>query len=419
MLDDTPDEKRAIFYRRKLLFSKVNVLTVEWDQLIVLKDTKTVINIEVKKGDTLDRLAEASKQTKKRLDIFRKVFGYLITSEWKFVKAACLPNLKEYDVNNTLAPCGNCSKFIIGSEQLEDLKPWMEIFLQNKSSSEVKEYDNLIAGIIGFMSIQIAAGKSNLIVDPIDYNLKTAEQLVADQNALTGENDTKRKAIDLENDIRTNHPEYSDEQIMKELAEQLKEEQHLSYMLNPRQLHAVMSNSPYLIIEGDFGTGKTFVLKERAKRCAEANKDKNIAFINLTRLLERDTTLCELENISVMDIMAKSDFDQYENIKVISCYDLSKFNNWRTAMSKSGESAEDESTLKFKRVEMCSILESYLRNNKYDFVFIDELYIEKSTEADFFQHCASVCVTLKVFTYTISKGKHNFCNIKLLLYSLY
>ena len=396
-----PDEKKEIFYRRKLYFSKVDDLQVEWDLLIVLKESKTVINIEAKKGkNELERLSDASEQTSKRFDIFKKIFGYLLTPEWNYVKAVCLPNLKDYDVHHELAPCGNCNQFIIGNEQLEDMKPWLENFLSKKSISEAKEYDNLIAGIIGYMSLRKASEISTLIIDPIDYNMKTAEMLVADEKDLTGENDKVRRALVLENEIRTKYPAYSNDQILSELELRLKKENHLSYMLNPRQLDAVMKTSPYMIIDGDFGTGKTFVLKEKAKRCAEANKDKNIAFINLTSLLEKNTKLQHLENISVMDIMARIDFHQYDNIKVICCYDLAQ--HYKTA-------EEMQSTARY--INIFALLESYLRHNKYDFIFIDELnnFVKKDEGVDFFQHCNSICVALKVTIYTVKQecpGKH-------------
>ena len=399
---DTPEEKKEIFYRRKLYFSKLADLQVEWDLLIVLKETKTIINIEAKKGENnLDRLVDASKQTTKRLDIFKKIFGYLLSPEWKYVKAVCLPNLRDYDVNDSLAPCGNCRQFIIGNDQLEDMKPWIQNFIQNKSNSSAKEYDNLIAGFIGYMSLRKAADMSTLIIDPIDYNLKTAELLVADEKDLTGENDKVRKSKQIEENLRSQFPEYSNEQIMTELAKQLNKEKHLSYMLNPRQLDAVMKTSPYMIIDGDFGTGKTFVLKERAKRCAEANKDKKIAFINLTSLLAKDTTLHHLQNISVMDIMAKSDFDQHENIKVISCYDLAKYYKHAQDIGKSG-----------RYINIFALLQSYLRHNKCDFIFFGELTnsVKEGEGKDFFQHCGSVCVALKVTIYTMkqeSPGKNN------------
>ncbi len=53
------EDKKDIFYKRQLYFYKLQELQGEWDQLIVLKAFKTIINIEAKKGEKLERLKES------------------------------------------------------------------------------------------------------------------------------------------------------------------------------------------------------------------------------------------------------------------------------------------------------------------------------------------------------------------------
>ena len=47
-------------------------------------------------------------------------------------------------------------------------------------------------------------------------------------------------------------------------------------MLNSEQLQVVHSPAEFLIIDGDYGTGKTYILKERAKKCATNNHENQI-----------------------------------------------------------------------------------------------------------------------------------------------
>ena len=386
---EIPEEKKDIFYKRQLYFSKLQELQGEWDQLIVLKAYKTIINIEAKKGEKLERLKESSDQTRKRLLIFKKVFGYLLSSEWKFVTAVCLPNLTDYDENDEHAPCRNCKSFIIDNKQLDDIKPWLMKFMHSESNCAEEEYNNLLAGIIGFMSLRETEKIFKLIIDPIDYNLKTAELLVGEENDITGENDKVRRPKQVEDEIRSDKADYSNEQIEEKMLKQLNNEKYLSYMLNPKQLSAVLNSSKFLIINGDFGTGKTFVLKERAKRCADLNKESRVAFINLSSLWSTKTLFEHLEQISTMDIIAKSDFNTNKNIHVISCNDL--------AQHYLKQNGSRKQTDKYQNINIFSLLESYLRHNKYDFIFIDELHTNKEhDDVDFFQHGYSFCVALKV-----------------------
>ncbi len=312
--------------------------------------------------------------------IFKKIFGYLLSSEWKFVTAVCLPNLTDYDENDEHAPCRNCKIFIIDNKQLDDIKPWLMKFMHSESNCADEEYNNLLAGIIGFMSLRETEKIFKLIIDPIDYNLKTAELLVGEENDITGENDKVRRPKQVEDEIkkRSDYAEYSNEQIEVEMLKQLNNDKYLSYMLNPKQLSAVLNSSKFLIINGDFGTGKTFVLKERAKRCADLNKESRVAFINLSSLWSTKTLFEHLEQISTMDIIAKSNFNTNKNIHVISC-------------------GSRKQTDKYQNINIFSLLESYLSHNKYDFIFIDELHTNKEhDDVDFFQHGYSFCVALKV-----------------------
>ena len=90
-------------------------------------------------------------------------------------------------------------------------------------------------------------------------------------------------------------------------------------MLTSEQLNAVHHNSDFLIVEGDFGTGKTYVLKERVKMKSKGFTNSKIAYINLTSL--HNSTLHYLTHngsMSLMDILATNDFEEYGNVVIVT-----------------------------------------------------------------------------------------------------
>ncbi len=140
-------------------------------------------------------------------------------------------------------------------------------------------------------------------------------------------------------------------------------------MLNTEQFNAVHFKSAFLIINGDYGTGKTFVLKERAKMFAENNKNEKIAYINLTGLLDHNKPfdIDRYKNPTVMDLMALNDLN-HENIEVVSCHDLFQLN---FIQEKLDQNLSTEDMLNY-------CLNKYLCKNGIKHIFIDEMVFFKS-----------------------------------------
>ena len=95
---------------------------MEWDSLLVLPAYKMIINIEVKSGSGIDALKSAASQTNLHLSIFKKIFGSLLSNEWKFVKAACTSNLK-YESIKEYIPCTYCKQFLVTADDLLNFIP--------------------------------------------------------------------------------------------------------------------------------------------------------------------------------------------------------------------------------------------------------------------------------------------------------
>ncbi len=264
-----PDDKLDIFYKRKIWQLEFAKLCGDWDILIILKDINLVIDIEAKNGSTLDKLKEASDQTKKRFSTFQYIFGNILSPGWQYVSAVCIPNLESND-NNILSPCNSCRQFMIEEKHLEhisDMKRWIQSLINfqtpNCEEDYSQKYENILAGLIGYMSICEAGKFNKLIVDPIVHSKETSKLLVSEEESdLTGENDTVRRNYHLEEKMRNENPTLSEEDLKDKIFEELKKEKILSFMLNHEQLKAVMNTNDYIVLSGDFCTGKTFVLKE-------------------------------------------------------------------------------------------------------------------------------------------------------------
>ena len=296
-LKQIPNDKLENFYKYQYYSLEVQKTKLEWDSLVILPQCKTVINIEVKLGNKhfgnkLDLLEHAAKQTEKHNDYFQKVFGPTLSEGWNFVRAACVPYLTVSE--NYYKPCSNCKQYILKEKDMFDLLPKFNSILNNLNSVSKEEYkvefDNIVSGIIGYASLNRCNKLHKLIVDPIDYSKQTERGLTGKNPGISGENEVQY------------------------------------YMLTPTQFNAIHLNKPIMVLYGDFGTGKTYVLKERAKRCAEKYRNRKIVYFNLTATREpAGRFFYEYSTPTVMDLIAEHYFEEYPNVRVICCKELVEY----------------------------------------------------------------------------------------------
>ena len=410
------DESLKPYYNYQFYNSIIREISQEWDTVCILPQHKLLINIEAKRGDKYQKLKEGAAQTKSHISIIKQLFRSQISSDWKFVSTVCMPFL-QFNRNNRNEICSYCNFFVLDYCAMKDMKSWIGNLVANNNLNTYDDYkedhEHLISAFIGYMSIKKASKLNKMIVDPIEYRAKTAEMLVGHESILTTENDTERKANLAEKQIEKQEKRVSDKEFAEEVKNILLNENQLCYMMNTDQLDAVMNTSPFIIIEGDYGTGKTYILKEKAKRCAEKFPRSKIAYVNLTTVNVVYPFIKDLAIVSVMDIASSIDLKDL-NINVFSCRNLVDYY---------------ESSEKDGDISIFTLIERFLFQNKFEYVFIDEIprflpFIDDgvasidsdeegcpedftdddiSKQINFFQHCKSFCVTLKVPTFHQSK----------------
>ena len=333
------DENLESFYRYQWYLFNVQDSSMEWDELVVLPKYKLIINIEVKSGAQIQALKKASSQTVKHLGFFKKMFGAVLSHEWKFVKGACTPNL---EVDSGDSPCKYCRDFIVSASDMVDMIPWIQNVIRNYKKFKKEEYDteykDLLVGLLGFACMINTSITNQLIIDPLDLSKQTEMKLIAKNIGIDGEN------VALED--RNNKYEY------------------LCYMLTPEQMNAIKDTSTILFVDGDFGTGKTYVLKEKAKMYAKANPEERIAFMNLTNINGPPGHIDEYKGFAIMDLIAINDFEDFHNIEVVTCRTLFEhYQKYKSEIPKTN----------IGYIRIHELVENYLKHNEYEYVLIDEL----------------------------------------------
>ena len=268
--------------------------------------------------------------------------------------------------------------FILKEVDAKNVEEWINSqtnpYISKSEEDYGREYESLLVGIIGFSSIRQSDKLNKLILDPHEFNKDTARKLTAQDSAIQGENEKDRN------------------KLREALESKQYTSEYLCYMLTPDQLMAVKDLSPYIIIEGNYGCGKTYVLKERAKLCAENYPESKIAYINLT--IDDNSSKYVL---NLMDIIAENNFEFYNNVNVVTAKHLIDhyFKNKDSLKDINRDFLVDGETC-------CLVLKHFLKQSNYDHVFIDEMppFNEKVTVINHsFTSIKSFCITMRYDIY--------------------
>ena len=341
------DTESSNFFKYHWYLSHIQDISMEWDSLMIIPQVKSIINIEVKSGPGINALTKAAKQTNVHQGILKKIFGAHLSPDWKFVKTTFTPNLSLKIEDSQ--PCGYCKMFMITDNQkiddwIENIKHPHNIFTYEDYKVE---YTNLLVGLIGYSSLHQSDTLKKIILDPQEFIQATKGKVTASDTL----NDSAIKE-DIGEDKHNSKSEY------------------ICYMLTPDQLMAVKDPSSHVIVNGDYGCGKTYVLKERTKQVAEKYPDEKIVYINLA--YSEDFSKSQ-GKFNMMDMIAEKNFKDYKNVDVVTENDL--WDQWQELFSH-------HKYILPKGKECCVMLEHFLKNSKYDHVFIDEMPFFVSSDED-------------------------------------
>jgi hypothetical protein len=348
---------------------------MEWDSLVIIPEFKIMINIEVKRGKGFNSLKKAASQTKIHLSIFKKIFGSLLSDGWKFVKAAFTPSL---ELTEDKQPCEDCKQFILQQVDYLNMKPWIQRLMSSSKKyiedDYVTEYDDLLVEIIGFSSIRQSDNLNKLIVNPKEFSKETERKLTAQNSFIQAENEEDRNKLREANETEDFKSEY------------------LCYMLTADQLMAVKDPSSLLIIDGDYGCGKTYVLKERTKQCAEKFPKSKIVYINII-----DNSFFNDHNPAMLDMIAENNFKNYSNVDVVTTKDL-----YDHYVKHEHELGEVNRLFSITGNECSVVLKNFLEKSTYNYIFIDEMppFINKTDAKHiYFSTDKTYCVAMKCDKY--------------------
>ena len=285
-------------------------------------------------------LVKDAYQSNRNISVVKKIFQPLLSEEWKLMTAVCAPKLevKKKDVGRG---CTNCTRFILGEEEILDMKTWIgRIVAEHKGNTSnnrpdpyVLMIDTICLSLINNMTRE--SGKANkLVIDLKDHSKETEDML-------------HRNVVKLE----------------------------------------LKDNPTIVVIDGDYGVGKTYWLQERAKCVSQEDPSCKLAYINLSSYNSKnmkaktitDLVAKNMKAKTITDLVAEIMFEDYENIDVTSTINLHEI------------CPEEEN--------IYELIKRYFKvNGHYTHIYIDELPRPNKFALwhNIFQTGKQYCVTLKV-----------------------
>ncbi len=200
ILHEIPVENLESFYKYQHYNMTLRQSLEEWDILAIFPESKSIVNIEVKLGineggNKLNSLKKASKQTKKHFLYFQKLFSSKLTSNWNFIKAACVPYLEVK--TRAEEPCNYCDIFILKEKENNlEIFTWIERLIGNNErnmdtldiirNTSKADYENLVSSIIGHSSLKEYT-LNGLILSPLDHSKQVETAITGRNSGITGE----------------------------------------------------------------------------------------------------------------------------------------------------------------------------------------------------------------------------------------
>jgi hypothetical protein len=248
------------------------------------------------------KLKGAASQMANRNAVLKRFHSDISDSNWTYVRALVLPlisSLKSWEKrwSSRLKVCDNCRRFILDRSKLKDLDSWFKMLtkMQPKSFPVDHQYENLVTRIVGFLLV--SESEPPYIKMPLAQRQQMTRQL--NEKAVVGSDSglTSEKPLPEDLQVMTlkddEEPDDGKETKKKAARKQKKgsgdKASHLGSLRtvalwNKEQLGVLQSGKKRIILQADYGCGKTLLLKSAALQLAakhiEAGKHEEIFFIS-------------------------------------------------------------------------------------------------------------------------------------------
>ena len=235
------------------------------------------------------KLKEAASQTKRRNQLLSKLHEDILPSDWSYVRALALPlvpsykawkeNKKDKNQNNNkknqpeLQVCDNCRSYILDRNRLELVPQWLEAVKDQQGGEQLldrgwaeQQYGRLLTRIIGFLLVSDCEPQFN----NLPFEERMVEARGQNEEAVVG----GRRGVTSEQPSSTH-----DVAMFSEGSVEEKKGAHLGslrtvFLWNKAQVSVLQDvKTRRLILDADFGCGKTLMLKSRPLHLANTLED--------------------------------------------------------------------------------------------------------------------------------------------------
>ena len=244
------------------------------------------------------RIEKAASQVRRRARVLGQLHGDILLKNWAYVRATSLPMLSIKEIwdksSKDLKICSSCRQFILDRDKVNDLVGWIEGLTAARPVYPMDEqYENLLTRIIGFLMVSKD--------QPAFINFPLHERMQASRKQNDAAVTLKGSGVASEEPIKSDvdafkEPCQSDVEVSKkcnknksQVSKEGKKDKgptHLGslqtvVLWNKDQLNVLQAEKKKLILDSDFGCGKTLLLKACAKSLKEQQDSKREAKVDI------------------------------------------------------------------------------------------------------------------------------------------
>jgi hypothetical protein len=265
------------------------------------------------------KLKEAALQMARRSQVLQRFHDDILDFNWSYVRVLVLPLIASWEGwekkhSSRLEVCDYCRHFILDVSKQDNLHAWFQMLtsIQPKVFPADHQFDNFICRTVGFLLVSESEPpytKLPLVQRKQISRALNEEAVVGQALGLTSERPFPE---DVEV-LRGKHKEESASSPGRSKKKKIGERaSHLSslrtvVLWNRGQLNALQGGEKRVILDSDFGCGKTLLLKSVALQLAQnikSGRTEDIFFISASAARTQVITDCSF-------------FERYKTVSIV------------------------------------------------------------------------------------------------------